>query len=80
MASSLRSSAAALLFVMLFMATELGTNRIMVAEARMCESASSKFKGPCSRDSNCATVCHTEGFTGGDCKGFRRRCFCTKPC
>ncbi|XP_019198213.1 PREDICTED: defensin Ec-AMP-D1-like [Ipomoea nil] len=80
MASSLRSFAAALLFVMLFMPTELGTNTIMVAEARTCESPSTKFKGPCARDSNCASVCQTEGFPGGDCKGLRRRCFCTKPC
>lgn len=53
---------------------------IMVAEARTCESLSYSFKGLCVRDHNCAVVCQTEGFTGGQCKGFRRRCFCNKPC
>lgn len=57
---------------------EMGT--IRGAEGRMCESKSSRFKGPCSRDSNCASVCKAEGFPSGDCRGFRRRCFCTKPC
>nr|GMD76955.1 defensin-like protein P322 [Ipomoea batatas] len=80
MASSLRSFAAALLFVIMFMATEVGRNTIMVAEARSCESPSGKFKGTCSQDTNCATVCMSEGFSGGTCKGFRRRCICTKPC
>nr|7C2P_A Chain A, Plant defensing Egk [Elaeis guineensis]7C2P_B Chain B, Plant defensing Egk [Elaeis guineensis]7C2P_C Chain C, Plant defensing Egk [Elaeis guineensis]7C2P_D Chain D, Plant defensing Egk [Elaeis guineensis] len=47
---------------------------------RTCESQSHKFKGPCLRASNCANVCKTEGFHGGKCRGFRRRCFCTKHC
>ncbi|XP_031096597.1 defensin Ec-AMP-D1-like [Ipomoea triloba] len=80
MASSLRSFAAALLFVIMFMATEVGRNTIMVVEARTCDSPSSKFKGQCSQDTNCATVCMSEGFSGGYYKGFRRRCICTKPC
>ncbi|CAN1316971.1 Defensin-like protein 6 [Linum perenne] len=25
-------------------------------------------------------VCRNEGFSGGRCKGFRRRCFCTRLC
>ncbi|KAH0649867.1 hypothetical protein KY290_030736 [Solanum tuberosum] len=50
------------------------------AEARTCESQSNRFKGTCVRDSNCATVCQTEGFIGGNCRGFRRRCFCTRNC
>ncbi|CAN4080988.1 unnamed protein product [Withania somnifera] len=50
------------------------------AEARTCESQSHRFKGPCVRKSNCANVCRTEGFTGGHCRGVRRRCFCTKHC
>ncbi|AET04897.1 putative oxidoreductase [Medicago truncatula] len=53
---------------------------VKTAEGRRCESKSHKFKGPCSRDSNCASVCRGEGFTGGDCRGFRRRCFCTRNC
>ncbi|RAL48085.1 hypothetical protein DM860_017876 [Cuscuta australis] len=51
-----------------------------IAEGRTCESKSQKFKGPCVSDHNCASVCHTERFHGGHCRGFRRRCFCTKPC
>ncbi|XP_022846608.1 defensin-like protein P322 [Olea europaea var. sylvestris] len=70
--------ATVMLVVMLFMAT--GTGPMMVAEARICESLSHRFKGPCVRNANCAAVCQTEGFPGGHCRGFRRRCFCTKPC
>ncbi|KAF3650437.1 Defensin SD2 [Capsicum annuum] len=61
------------LVLMLVFASEM-------AEARKCESQSHRFKGPCVRKSNCASVCQTEGFTGGHCRGFRRRCFCTKHC
>lgn len=51
-----------------------------MVSARKCESQSFRFKGPCSRDANCANVCLTEGFTGGVCKGLRHRCFCTRDC
>ncbi|KAG5014386.1 hypothetical protein AAZX31_08G005400 [Glycine max] len=50
------------------------------AEGRDCSSKSHGFKGLCFSDTNCAHVCRTEGFTGGDCGGFRRRCFCTRIC
>ncbi|KAK6266222.1 hypothetical protein QUC31_017059, partial [Theobroma cacao] len=50
------------------------------AEGRVCESKSHKFKGPCLGDHNCALVCRNEGFSGGRCRGFRHRCFCTKLC
>ncbi|KAF3774337.1 Defensin Ec-AMP-D1 [Nymphaea thermarum] len=50
------------------------------AEARLCSSPSKRFRGLCFSDRNCASVCHTEGFPGGDCQGFRRRCMCQKPC
>ena len=50
------------------------------AEARDCEFPSDKFKGMCFNDRNCGDICETEGFSGGNCKGFRRRCICTKPC
>lgn len=53
---------------------------VRVAEARTCESKSHRFKGTCIRKSNCAAVCQTEGFHGGHCRGFRRRCFCTRHC
>ncbi|XP_065858782.1 defensin-like protein 1 [Euphorbia lathyris] len=50
------------------------------AEGRVCESQSHYFKGPCSGDHNCAMVCRNEAFSGGRCRGFRRRCFCTRLC
>lgn len=56
----------------------MGTAKL--AEARICESQSHRYRGPCVRESNCANVCRTEGFPGGKCRGFRRRCFCTKHC
>uniref|UniRef100_A0A2P2NIF7 8.4 kDa sulfur-rich protein n=1 Tax=Rhizophora mucronata TaxID=61149 RepID=A0A2P2NIF7_RHIMU len=59
----------------------LASQEMMVAtEARVCQSQSHHFKGPCFSDHNCAQVCRTEHFSGGDCKGFRRRCFCTRLC
>ncbi|KAH0649871.1 hypothetical protein MTR67_030012 [Solanum verrucosum] len=66
------------LVAMLLLSSEMGT--MSSAEARTCESQSNRFKGTCVRDSNCATVCQTEGFIGGNCRGFRRRCFCTRNC
>ncbi|XP_078156076.1 defensin-like protein 2 [Carex rostrata] len=63
--------------LLLLVASEMGPSAV---EARTCESQSHKFKGPCVRHSNCANVCQTEGFHGGKCRGFRRRCFCTKHC
>ncbi|KAL9668143.1 hypothetical protein QQ045_002518 [Rhodiola kirilowii] len=57
---------------------------VMMAEAkprqRVCQSASHGYHGPCLRNHNCALVCRNEGFSGGECNGFRRRCFCTKLC
>ncbi|KAL9682824.1 hypothetical protein QQ045_014633 [Rhodiola kirilowii] len=55
---------------------------VMVAEARprVCQSQSHGFRGSCVSDGNCGQVCKNERFTGGKCRGFRRRCYCTKPC
>ncbi|XP_027154030.1 defensin Ec-AMP-D2-like [Coffea eugenioides] len=78
MRSFMRLSATVLLLLALFMASDMGP--IGVVEARICESQSHRFKGPCIRKDNCAAVCQTEGFHGGRCRGFRRRCFCTKHC
>ncbi|KAJ6291005.1 hypothetical protein OIU76_024173 [Salix suchowensis] len=65
-------------FVMLIV---LASQEMVVpADARVCLSQSHYFKGPCAKDHNCAWVCRNEGFSGGKCKGFRRRCFCTKLC
>ena len=48
--------------------------------ARECEKDSERFVGICTNDENCATVCRSEGFMGGRCSTFRRRCICIKPC
>ncbi|XP_042025772.1 defensin J1-2-like [Salvia splendens] len=74
MSSFLRLFATAFLVMMLLFSTG------MVAEARTCESKSHRFKGICVRKANCAAVCQTEGFHGGHCRGFRRRCYCTRHC
>nr|QYV42764.1 defensin 2 [Ocimum basilicum] len=68
------------LFATAFLVLMLVFSTGMVAEARTCETKSHRFKGPCVRKANCAAVCQTEGFHGGHCRGFRRRCFCTKHC
>nr|AAW33979.1 proteinase inhibitor SE60-like protein [Ammopiptanthus mongolicus] len=48
---------------------------------RKCPSVlSNRFKGKCFSDHNCASVCQLEGYFGGDCRGLRQRCFCTKSC
>ncbi|KAK9724156.1 hypothetical protein RND81_05G052500 [Saponaria officinalis] len=77
MERSTRVFTVVVLMLLLVMSTEMGTK---VGEARTCESQSQKFKGPCVSESNCAYVCKTEGFLGGDCRGFRRRCFCLTDC
>ncbi|OAY45591.1 defensin-like protein 1 [Manihot esculenta] len=53
---------------------------VLPIEARVCESKSHHFRGVCTIAHNCAIVCRNEGFSGGKCKGFRRRCFCTRLC
>ncbi|PIN15344.1 hypothetical protein CDL12_12019 [Handroanthus impetiginosus] len=68
---------AVLLVLVLVMVTEIGP---MVGEARTCESQSHRFQGLCFSSTNCGSICRGEGFTGGHCRGFRRRCFCTKHC
>ncbi|XP_043693991.1 defensin Ec-AMP-D1-like [Telopea speciosissima] len=77
MERSMRVFSALLVLSLLFMATEMGPK---VAEARLCESQSHHYKGPCGHEKNCAHVCKTEGFHGGKCKGFVRKCYCTKTC
>jgi len=44
--------------------------------------ASNLSKGLCMSSSNCANVCQTEKFPGGECKaeGATRKCFCKKIC
>ncbi|KAI3734190.1 hypothetical protein L6452_13654 [Arctium lappa] len=78
MRPSMKLFATVLLVVMCLMANEMGGG--MVVEGRTCESQSHKFKGTCVSDTNCGNVCKNEGFPGGNCRGFRRRCFCVKHC
>lgn len=59
----------------------LGSPNMEVAVvARTCESLSHSFRGSCISKRNCGNVCHNEGFDDGVCRGFRRRCFCTRHC
>ncbi|KAH6768719.1 Scorpion toxin-like knottin superfamily protein [Perilla frutescens var. frutescens] len=67
-----------LVIVLLFSAT--GAAASVAEEKRSCQSQSHKFKGKCLSDTNCGSVCETEGFSGGKCRGFRQRCFCTRNC
>ncbi|PUZ76664.1 hypothetical protein GQ55_1G308900 [Panicum hallii var. hallii] len=80
MALSRRMAAPVLVFLLLLVATEMGP--ATVAEARHCLSQSHHFKGLCMSSSNCANVCRTENFPGGECKteGATRRCFCKRIC
>ena len=52
------------------------------AEARYYLSQNHRFKGLCMSSSNCANVCQTENFPGGECKaeGATRKCFYNKIC
>ncbi|XP_054822800.1 defensin-like protein 1 [Prosopis cineraria] len=72
-----RKSFGLLLLLFIVLASEMA---VQTAEGRMCESQSHGFKGTCMRSHNCALVCRNEGFSGGRCRGFHRRCFCTKLC
>ncbi|XP_024180047.1 defensin Ec-AMP-D1-like [Rosa chinensis] len=75
---SMRLFSAALILAILVVATEIG--QIAVEAGRTCQSPSHKFSGMCFFSGNCAKICKQEGFLGGDCGGFRRRCFCNKEC
>ncbi|XP_051220886.1 defensin Ec-AMP-D2-like [Lolium perenne] len=66
--------------LLLILVVSEGHGLVQVALARECQSPSHAFKGLCASDTNCASVCLTEGFTGGKCVGFRQRCFCTRNC
>ncbi|CAK7353408.1 unnamed protein product [Dovyalis caffra] len=66
--------------VLLLLIVLASQEMVVPTEARVCLSQSHQYKGTCIRGHNCAMVCKTEGFAGGECKGFRRRCFCAKLC
>ncbi|CAL8995309.1 unnamed protein product [Prunus brigantina] len=84
---SIRLVSAAFVLVLLLVATEMGPMAVEGRDAkkvepnkRTCDSQSQKFKGMCFLTSSCVQSCKSEGFTGGQCRGFRRRCFCSKNC
>ncbi|XP_062183543.1 defensin-like protein 1 [Phragmites australis] len=64
------------LLLLVVVATE-----VIPAHARVCETKSTLYKGLCMKDhENCATMCRSEGFLGGECSGWHRDCMCTKSC
>uniref|UniRef100_A0A0E0DB30 Knottins-like domain-containing protein n=1 Tax=Oryza meridionalis TaxID=40149 RepID=A0A0E0DB30_9ORYZ len=75
MESSRKFFPAIVVLLLLVIATEMAP-----AQARECETESSKFSGMCMIQANCDHICKTEGFMGGDCRGFRRRCMCRTQC
>ncbi|KAG7638158.1 Knottin scorpion toxin-like superfamily [Arabidopsis thaliana x Arabidopsis arenosa] len=64
----------------LFFLTILLASPEMVEGQQMCEAKSLDWKGMCLKWRNCRQVCISEGFTDGRCKGFTRKCICSKPC
>ena len=52
------------------------------AEAMLCKTRSTTFKGICRQNMNCANICVSEGRSGGYCKGFPmfKHCMCTFDC
>jgi hypothetical protein len=52
------------------------------AEAVLCKTPSMNFRGVCWRNMSCATICVSEGKTGGYCKGppMLKHCMCTFDC
>ncbi|CAJ1937683.1 unnamed protein product [Sphenostylis stenocarpa] len=66
-----------LLLFLLVLAADVAVKR---AEANICWSKSRTYTSPCYSDEICANYCKADGFDGGDCGGFRRICFCSKPC
>ncbi|KAM0877159.1 hypothetical protein ACQ4PT_035665 [Festuca glaucescens] len=76
MESSHKFLPSVVILLLLVVATEVAPTN---AESE-CEVQSGEFKGLCLIHGNCAAVCVTEGFTGGRCSGWNRKCMCTKPC
>ncbi|KAI4976084.1 defensin Tk-AMP-D5-like [Hordeum vulgare subsp. vulgare] len=74
-----RSTKVFVVVLLLLVATEF-QGAVQVAFARDCRSDSKKFVGLCMSDTNCASVCLTERFTGGKCDGILKHCVCTKDC
>ncbi|XP_011070575.1 defensin Ec-AMP-D2-like [Sesamum indicum] len=83
--SKLFTVAAVLLLLQILLIHETEGNSsadagVKVEEKKLCTYKSEKFWGVCLSDISCADVCKREGFEGGDCQGFRRRCYCYNHC
>ncbi|KAL4334038.1 hypothetical protein GQ457_07G010990 [Hibiscus cannabinus] len=72
-------SSIAYLLLLVLLTIEMGPITVE-GKIKICERPSTLFKGLCMSDLNCETLCNSEGFTDGECEGFRRRCICAKPC
>ncbi|KAL4318394.1 hypothetical protein GQ457_18G014870 [Hibiscus cannabinus] len=73
------SSSIVFLLLLVLLTIEMSSMAVE-GKIKICENPSSKFKGLCMSDLDCKKHCTSEGFTDGECKGFRLRCFCKKPC
>ncbi|KAL5053192.1 hypothetical protein RYX36_033874 [Vicia faba] len=62
-----------MLFLLLVADVSVKTSEALLGR---CKVKSNRFNGPCLTDTHCSTVCRGEGYKGGDCHGFRRRCMC----
>nr|ATG83512.1 defensin 2 [Lens ervoides] len=72
----MEKKALSLLFMLfLLLASDVSVKRADALLGR-CKVKSSRYTGACLTDTKCSTVCRGEGYKGGDCHGFRRRCMC----
>ncbi|MBA0791772.1 hypothetical protein Gohar_016332 [Gossypium harknessii] len=67
-------------FLMRVEAFLLEMGPVAVEGGTTCKATSNIYKGLCLLDDSCDIVCKREGFHGGNCKGFLRKCICTNPC
>ncbi|CAL5204430.1 unnamed protein product [Lathyrus oleraceus] len=44
------------------------------------ESRSHRYKEVCLSDHSCESDCRSQGFSCGECRRFRRGCYCRKNC
>ncbi|KAG5029872.1 hypothetical protein AAZX31_05G184800 [Glycine max] len=66
-----------LFLLLLVLASDVTVKR---AEAKDCLTRRHGFQGRCLFDRQCAHVCRSDGFIGGQCRGPLRKCFCSRPC
>nr|KYP48968.1 Defensin-like protein 4 [Cajanus cajan] len=66
-----------LFLVLLVLAADVAVER---GEAAVCFARRHGFQGRCLVDAQCAHVCRSDGFIGGECRGPFRKCFCSRTC